>query len=110
MTLLKNIATQYFAAFSNKDTPSMSPLLADGIKLKDWQVEVNGKASVLQANQNIFDSVRSISVTSKLLMEEFSVVVAQLEILINEEELISVVDILHFDNELKICSVTAFKG
>jgi len=107
--MLKICSLKYFKAFSNKDINSIDSMLASNVRLKDWDISVKGKESVLQAMHNIFDSVDSIKVTVlEMYQEEYSIA-SELDILINNKELIKVVDILEFNESNKILRIRAFK-
>lgn len=110
MSKYKEIARQYFSSFSNKDAAGLAELFAEDVGLRDWEIAVSGKSSVLQANQNIFDTVGSIEVIPVLVVEEGDVVIAQLEIILNGKENLRVVDILRFASDGTIRQVTAYKG
>jgi hypothetical protein len=75
---------------------------------------VEGIDEVLKANQNIFDSVDTIVVKPirvwDFLSQEDNVVVAELEIVVNDEVTELVTDILEFDDDEKIKSIRAYKG
>tara|TARA_Y100001963_G_scaffold4332_1_gene5683 strand:- start:5596 stop:5934 length:339 start_codon:yes stop_codon:yes gene_type:complete len=105
---------EYFTTFSKKDSEGLRNMFADNVVLRDWDIFANGIDEVVQANQDIFDSVDTIVVTPirvwDFLSHEDNVVIAELEIVVNGEEKLLVTDILEFDNEDKIKSVRAYKG
>lgn len=109
MELEKKIFT-YQTAFNNKDLLKLEQLFADNITLKDWEINVNGKQKVLEANKKIFNSVKSIN--SKTVNNYFfdNIAICVLKITINQNEIIDVVDIVEFDDEGKILNITAYKG
>ena len=105
---------EYFTTFSKKDSEGLRNMFADNVVLRDWDIFANGIDEVVQANQDIFDSVDTIVVTPirvwDFLSHEDNVVIAELTIVVNGEEKLLVTDILEFDNEDKIKSVRAYKG
>jgi hypothetical protein len=109
-TSLKAIAKQYFSIFSKKDLSGLAKLFSDDVCLRDWEIAASGKEAVLNANQKIFEALKTIEVTPVLLLAENDWVSAQLEILVNKEEVIHVVDLLRFNSEQKISHIIAFKG
>jgi ketosteroid isomerase-like protein len=109
MSNLKQLATQYFEMFSNKDLDGLSEMFTEDVVLRDWERSASGKAGMLAANKAIFDSVDTITVTPTALYEENSTVVAEIEILVNNEIKLLVVDVIKFEDN-KISSVVAYKG
>jgi ketosteroid isomerase-like protein len=109
MSDLKQLATQYFETFSRKDLDSLADMFTDTAVLRDWTGSADGKANVLTANKNIFDSVDSITVTPLALYEDGNTVSAEIEVLINNDLKLLVVDIITFENN-KISSLRAYKG
>tara|TARA_Y100000593_G_scaffold93070_1_gene186625 strand:+ start:249 stop:593 length:345 start_codon:yes stop_codon:yes gene_type:complete len=107
-------ALTYFKTFSNKDSEGLRSMFAENVYLRDWEILANGIDEVVDANQNIFDSVDTIVVTPirvwDFLSHEDNVIVAELEIVVNDEETLLVTDILEFNDDGKINSVRAYKG
>ena len=103
--LIKN----YFTFFSKKDISSLDKLLADNVKLIDWEISANGKKEVLDANKKIFSSFKSIYVELKEIFIKDMTAVCLLEILVNNKDKIKVVDIIKFNNDNKIILISAFK-
>ena len=108
--MLKEYCKNYFEAFSNKNIDLLDSMFSPNIVLKDWDIYAEGKSQVLEANKKIFDSLDSIDVSPVKLYEEGNVVVAELEILINKEEVIYVVDIIKYNKDNKIIGIRAYKG
>ena len=105
---------EYFTTFSEKDSDGLRNMFSNDVYLRDWEILANGIDEVVDANQSIFDSVNTIVVTPirvwDFLSHEDNVVVAELEIVVNDEETLLVTDILEFDNDNKIESIRAYKG
>ena len=112
--MIMDKALEYFTTFSEKDSEGLRSMFANNITLRDWEIMANGIDEVVDTNQNIFDSVETIIATPITVFDfeasEYSVVVAELEITINDEETILVTDILEFDDSEKIKSIRAYKG
>ena len=53
--MYNEIAQCYFQAFNDQNLNAIGEMFADGIVLRDWELNVSGKADVLSANQNIFE-------------------------------------------------------
>ena len=111
MVDLIDIAKNYFKTFSNKDSEGLRNMFSDNVYLRDWDILANGIDEVVQANQDIFDSVDTIVVTPiRIISNGTDLVSAELEIVVNDEETLLVTDILEFDDDNKINSVRAYKG
>ena len=100
--------------FSEKDSEGLRSMFSDDVILRDWEIIANGIDEVVDANQSIFDSVETIVVNPVQLYHsitsESDVVIAEIEIIINDDETLLVTDILEFDDNNKIKSVRAYKG
>jgi hypothetical protein len=105
---------EYFTTFSEKDTDGLRSMFSEDVVLRDWEIMANGIDEVVAANQDIFDRVDTIVATPirvwDFLSQEDNVVVAELEIVVNDEETLLVTDILEFDDDEKIKSIRAYKG
>jgi hypothetical protein len=108
--IFKNLALEYFNAFSNKDIQVLQSMFDTNITLRDWEINESGVSSVIEANTKIFNNVDTIKVTPVSLYQEHTTVVAELEILINNVETILVTDIITFNDLGKILSIKAYKG
>ena len=110
MYLIK-ISKKYFKTFSNKDLPGLEKMFAEDVTLRDWEIKATGIIEVLKANKNIFESVESIKVSPSRIYNDNNIVVAELDIDINNgQEKIMVVDIIEYNKKGKICAIRAFKG
>ncbi len=107
--MLKILANKYFELFSNKNIKKIAEMFSEEIILNDPNISSVGKIEVLNTTQNIFNSVTNIEIRVKNLYAENTTVVAELEILIDNNELIKIVDILKFDNSDKIERISAYK-
>ena len=105
---------EYFTTFSEKDSAGLRNMFSNDVYLRDWEILANGIDEVVAANQDIFDRVDTIIATPirvwDFLSQEDNVVVAELEIVVNDEETLLVTDILEFDDDEKIKSIRAYKG
>ena len=110
MTVLIDLAKDYFQLFSAKDLEGISGLLAKDVTLKDWEISAVGHAEVMAACRSIFDAVESISVIPTAVYADGATVVAEIDIIVNGEETLHVVDLLSFDADSKICRIRAYKG
>tara|TARA_B100000929_G_C15170132_1_gene304870 strand:+ start:33 stop:356 length:324 start_codon:yes stop_codon:yes gene_type:complete len=106
---MENLIKTYFQAFSNKNIEKLGRLFSDEVILKDWEISVEGKKEVLEANKNIFNSVDSISAELNELYLDNLVAVCLIEITINKEDILKVIDVIKFNDEMKIIEVSAYK-
>tara|TARA_B100001146_G_C15919856_1_gene322538 strand:- start:180 stop:503 length:324 start_codon:yes stop_codon:yes gene_type:complete len=106
---MENLIKTYFQIFSNKDIEGLEKLFSDEVILKDWEIFVEGKKEVVEANRNIFNSVDSISVELNELYLDGLVAVCLIEITINKEEILKVIDVIKFNEEMEIIEVSAYK-
>jgi len=100
---------KYVEYFALKDIDSLAKMFTNYITLHDWDINVSGKSDVINANKEIFSSVRKINVNIVSIYSCERTVVAQLDIVINESKKLDVVNIISFDNEGKILAIQAFK-
>lgn len=107
---LHQIALLYFDAFQSRDIERLKSLFSDSVALRDWDIDVKGISDVLEANNSIFRSATSISVTPLKVLSQDNMVWAELHIVINDSIFLRVVDIIEFDENRKIRAVRAFKG
>ena len=107
---LKEISKQYFKMFSNKDLIGLEKIFTKDITLRDWEIEAKGKKEVMKANSNIFRNGGNLLVNPLRLYEDDNTVIAELEIVVNDEKRLLVVDVIQFDSENKIRSIRAYKG
>lgn len=106
----KNQALKYFDAFSNKDLNLLETMFVSGVQLRDWEVTARGKIEVGSAVRKIFDSVGTITVVPVALYENERIVIAELKIIVNNNETLLVTDIITFNGEGQITSIRAYKG
>ena len=110
MSKLKEICKTYFKLFSEKNIIELSNLFSNDVVLRDWEVSVNGKESVMTINKNIFDSFKSIDVKPIFMYEDRNTIISELVIELDNNEKIYVVDIISFNKQNKIKSIKAYKG
>lgn len=108
--IFKNLALEYFNAFSNKDVTALQSMFDTDVTLRDWEINESSVLSVIAANNKIFNSVDTIKVTPRSLYQEHMTVIAELEILINSNEIILVTDVITFNDLGLITSIRAYKG
>ena len=106
---IKDIALSYFKTFSEKNIDGLREMFDDNVTLRDWDIDKKGIESVLKANLNIFQNVKTINAIPQNIISENNFVFAELKIVVNNDEL-NVVDLIEFNKKGKIISIKAFKG
>ena len=113
MNDLKDLALKYFETFSRKDLAGLAVMFDDHVSLRDWEVSVSGKTSVLGTNKNIFDNVETITVTPLRLHQDTNTVAAEILIDVYDNNGVAVtllvVDVIEFVGD-KIKSIRAYRG
>lgn len=106
----KETLNDYFNAFSSQDIDTLSKLFSDNVTLVDWVSFSEGKDEVLEANKKIFEGIETILATP---IEFYSIgeyaYAIKVSILVNGEEKLDVIDVINFDDDGLITSITAFK-
>ena len=87
---LKDSCLKYFENFSKKNIEALKKDFTDNIYLRDWEIEENGLDNVIKIIERIFSNTSSINIKPLNLIRENNQVSAEIEILINENELIKV--------------------
>ena len=85
--MLLDKALEYFTTFSEKDTEGLKSMFSDDVILRDWEIIANGIDEVVDANQNIFDSIHSIKAEVKDIGYNDNKVYAELIIKVVEKKL-----------------------
>ena len=106
---IKDTALSYFKTFSEKNIDGLREMFDDNVTLRDWDIDKKGIDSVLKANLNIFQNVKTINAIPQNIISENNFVFAELKIVVNDDEL-KVVDLIEFNKKGKIISIKAFKG
>ena len=109
-TKLIKIVKKYFDAWNAQDITTLESLFSDDVTLTDWDIQVSTKPTVLEANQNIFNSVKNIRAEVIDIGYNDNKVYAELIIHVNDDEELKVLDIItiHSHNET-ITSISAYK-
>ena len=111
--MIKNIkdnALSYFKTFSEKNIDGLREMFDDNVTLRDWDIDKKGIESVLKANLNIFQNVKTINAIPQNIISENNFVFAELKIVVNDSDELKVVDLIEFNKKGKIISIKAFKG
>ena len=107
---IKDTALSYFKTFSEKNLDGLREMFDDNVTLRDWDIDKQGIESVLKANLNIFQNVKTIKAIPQNIISENNFVFAELKIVVNDDDELKVVDLIEFNKKGKIISIKAFKG
>ena len=107
---IKNTAISYFKTFSEKNINGLREMFDENVTLRDWDIDKKGIESVLEANLNIFQNVKTINAIPQNIISENNFVFAELKIVVNDDEELKVVDLIEFNKKGKIISIKAFQG
>ena len=107
---IKDAAISYFKTFSEKNINGLREMFDDNVTLRDWDIDTQGIESVLKANLNIFQNVKTINAIPQNIISGNNFVFAELKIIVNDVDELKVVDLIEFNKKGKIISIKAFKG
>jgi steroid delta-isomerase len=101
---------RYLAAYAAKDIRAIDAMLAPDVRLRDWNINVRGKAATLAETQSNFDNATSIAVEILCTTESTSSVSGELRILVDGDIELFVVDVIDFDEQGQVTAVRSYKG
>jgi len=108
MELIINEKTQlYFEVWENKNIDGLENLFSSNITLKDWTNKWIGKSDVIEVNKEIFKNDIKVSILRIDVIYNTSY--CQLELNVNGE-ILYVMDVIEFDDDFLIKTITAYKG
>lgn len=107
--MLKEYSKKYFYFFKEKNIKEISEMLSDNIQLTDWTISCSGKNKVIKFYEKIFNDVDLIEINIANIYSIEFVVIAQLEIFIDDNDPIDVVDIIQFNESNEITKIKAYK-
>ena len=106
-------AQAYFEAWNSHDLNFLSATLSAKVALQDWNVNVSGAHKVLKANSDIFESFSGVKISVEDLYPCVSKLACacEIKVLLNDitKSELKVIDVIHFDEELKVTHVRAYK-
>lgn len=104
-----DLVKKYFNAFSNKRIDQLEQLYDNNIHLRDWEINISGKKDVLENNRIFFNSINKIVVNIVSLYEKNNSVVAEIELILDNDQKLFIIDLISFEKN-KIISIKAFLG
>ena len=105
---IKKLINQYQKAFNKHDLIKLEVLFDNKIKLKDWDINISGKKSVLAANAKMFKTVKNIKCIPLQTIISGRIAACEENVIVNKKK-INVVDIIKFNKKNKIIYIKAFK-
>ena len=111
---MENAVMQYFVAWNSKGVAALSECFDKGVKLKDWDVSLEGIDAVVQGNAKIWETYPDIEilVTNMFISRgKKTAVTCELDVVLNDpaKTVLKVVDLFEFSNSGRISSVRAYK-
>jgi hypothetical protein len=99
---------RYFELFSSKNVKGLeNEIYADNVHLRDWNGEWKGKQAVLIMNETLFDNDFKVVVEDIKQADTTTIVMFDLHI---HDTILKVVDIIDWDDDLKIKRILAYNG
>jgi len=106
--MLKDKVLKYINAFSSKDVNTISCMISDDILIEDWNETISSRHNAILFFKKIFESANEIKVEISDVWNDANVVIARIQIQIDRASL-DVVDVIKFDENIKISQIIAFK-
>jgi hypothetical protein len=104
------LAREFLAAYEAKDLQAISSKLAEGVVVRDWNIEVVGKTQALREFAKNFEEASSLLIQVLRLHTSENCVAAEVEIKVNEVEILRVVDVITVAENGEITSIVSYKG
>lgn len=102
--------TRYLQAYEARDIDAIAPMLAEDVRLQDWNLSAEGKQAVLAETRRSFEDARQLRIEVRQLLAGEGCAAAQLRIVVNDHIELEAVDVLHFSADGRIASIRAYKG
>ena len=110
INIQQKIIKNYFKFFNEKNINKILNIFLNKISLKDWNIDVRGKLSVISANKKIFKSNPKIKVKVKKIYFIRENIFAILDIRLNYKNKISVIDHFTINKKYLISKIRAYLG
>ena len=114
MNNYKNLVENYFKIWNNHNSKELGSLFSENAYLRDWDIFVEGKQNIINANQNIFNSFPyiSIKIENIHISTDTNTVTNEILVKLNNQnnDILKVVDIIEYNNNGLIKSLRAYKG
>ena len=105
---------QYFLAWNSKDAARLSECFDPEVKLKDWEVSLEGLDAVVKGNIKIWEAYPDIKITVTSMSTscgERTVATCELDVELNDstKTILKVVELIEFSHPLQITHIRAYK-
>ena len=100
----------YLTHYANKDIAKISAMLAEDVTLRDWNISVSGKASVIAETEKNFQAADTVEIEILHLYAAEQGVAGVLRIIVDGTTILYVVDVVSFNADGKIKAIRAFIG
>jgi len=105
---IENLCRAYFEAFSQKQLDVLEDMYASDIKLMDWEILVNGRSNVLDANKGLFEKVGTLDIRLNDIFVFENTAACRISICIDGETNLKVLDLISWSPEDKILEIDAY--
>ena len=102
---------EYIDAWNDRDTFELGRMFHDNVTLRDWEVEVTGRDSVIGANENIWKAIPDIKIRIKhtAFNPDTKKIFGRIQVYsVKENFTINVIDVVTLEGG-KIIQVSAYK-
>jgi hypothetical protein len=104
------ILTRFLQAYEARDIDAIAPMLADEVRLQDWNLVAEGKPAVLAETLRNFRDADHLRIEVRQLYEAEGCAAARLRIVVDRSIELEVVDTIEVDRHGRIRSIRAYKG
>ncbi len=104
------VLAEFLNAYEAKDIDKIALMLAENVRLQDWNLTAEGKDAVLAETRKNFVDAERLQLEIRQLYEGQSCAAARLKIVVNGTVELEVVDAIELNAEGKVCSIRAYKG
>jgi hypothetical protein len=105
-----DVLTAYLKAYESRDIDAIGAMLADDVRLQDWNLVAQGKNAVLADIRKNFLDAQHLEIEVRELYEGNGCAAARLRIVVNRSIELEVVDTIVVNLEGKVLSIQAYKG
>ena len=102
--------TRFLQAYEARDLDAIEPMLADGVRLQDWNLVAEGKPAVLAETLRNFRDAEQLQIEVRQLYAGDGCAAARLRIVVNGSLELEVVDTIEVDRDGRVTSIRAYKG
>jgi hypothetical protein len=105
-----DVLTAFLKAYEARNIDAIGDMLADDVRLQDWNFVAQGKDAVLAETRKNFLNAQHLEIEVREQYEGSGCAAARLRIVVNRSIELEVVDTIVVNQEGKISSIRAYKG